>query len=59
MRFPTRFPAHMVLVGALAVALAGCAAPGGPNETGGMVVGGVLGGALGSQAGYRPGGCRG
>ncbi|MDO9251472.1 glycine zipper 2TM domain-containing protein [Hydrogenophaga sp.] len=51
MRFPTRFPAHMVLVGALAVALAGCAAPGGPNETGGMVVGGVLGGALGSQVG--------
>ena len=31
--------------------VAGCAAPGGPSETGGMVVGGVLGGALGSQVG--------
>ena len=46
-----RFPAHIVLTGALASALAGCGAVGGPNETGGTVVGGVLGGALGSQVG--------
>ncbi|WP_341483862.1 glycine zipper 2TM domain-containing protein [Hydrogenophaga taeniospiralis] len=41
----------MVLVGALAAALAGCGATGGPKETGGTVIGGVLGGALGSQVG--------
>lgn len=41
-----------VLATTLVVAgLAGCAAPGGPNETGGTIVGGVLGGALGSQVG--------
>lgn len=35
----------------LALALAGCGAVGGPNETSGTVIGGVLGGAVGSQVG--------
>ena len=42
---------HVLATCAVVVGLAGCAAPGGPNETGGTIVGGVLGGALGSQVG--------
>ena len=44
-------PVPLLMAGALSLALVGCAAPGGPNETGGTVIGGVLGGALGSQIG--------
>jgi surface antigen len=47
----TRRPLSILMAGVLAVGLAGCAAPGGPRETGGTVIGGVLGGALGSQVG--------
>lgn len=35
----------------VAIGLSGCATSGGPNETGGTIIGGVLGGALGSQVG--------
>lgn len=45
------FRAQVLASCLVAVGLVGCAAPGGPNETGGTIVGGVLGGALGSQVG--------
>ena len=41
----------ILMAGAVALGLTGCAATGGPNETSGTIIGGVLGGALGSQVG--------
>ncbi len=47
MKFSTQILTTCLVV----VGMAGCAAPGGPNETSGTVIGGVLGGALGNQVG--------
>jgi surface antigen len=41
----------IMAAGLVVAGMAGCAAPGGPNETSGTIIGGVLGGALGSQVG--------
>lgn len=46
-----KFRTHVLAASLVALGLAGCAASGGPNETGGTIVGGVLGGAIGSQIG--------
>jgi uncharacterized protein YcfJ len=38
-----------LLLGGLAVILASCSSMGGPNQTGGTLIGGVAGGVIGSK----------